>query len=96
MYLVSATPTKLQVGVSLSEVTHSSSFKCVQTFFYCSVLAKPVNCHVFGLLAVPDLPLCLGVLKHRAPLAMDFYLCGAILNVKVFCFGAIPDIMLIV
>jgi len=42
--------------------------------------------------AVPDLPLCLGVLKHRAPLArgrevylptkslftMDFCLCGAI------------------
>ena len=43
---------------------------------------------------VPDLPLCLGVLKHRAPLArvahfpakkvftMDFYLSGAILNLS--------------
>jgi len=44
---------------------------------------------------VPDLPLCLGVLKHRGPLArgeghlaakknftMDFCLCGAILNLK--------------
>jgi hypothetical protein len=58
---------------------------------------------------VPDLPLCLGVLKHRASLAsgeggahlpvkqistMDFCSCGAILNLKVFCFGAIPDIMI--
>ena len=55
--------------------------------------------------AVPDLPLCLGVLKHRASLArgassscqklftMDFCFCGAILNLKAFCFGAIPDIM---
>jgi hypothetical protein len=58
---------------------------------------------------VPDLPLCLGVLKHRAPLAkegggghlpakqfftVDFCLCGAILNLKAFCFGAIPDIMI--
>jgi hypothetical protein len=25
---------------------------------------------------------------------MDFYLCGAILNLKAFCFGAIPDIMI--
>jgi hypothetical protein len=53
---------------------------------------------------VPDLPLCLGV--HRASLArgshlpakyfftMDFCLCGAILNLKAFCFGAIPDIMI--
>jgi hypothetical protein len=24
---------------------------------------------------------------------MDFCLCGAILNLKAFCFGAIPDIM---
>jgi hypothetical protein len=40
------------------------------------------------------------VFKHRAPLAhlpaktffsMDFCLCGAILNLKAFCFGAIPD-----
>jgi len=55
---------------------------------------------------VPDLPLCLGVLKHRAPLAreegiflpktfyVDFCLCGAILNLKAYCFGAIPDIMI--
>jgi hypothetical protein len=41
---------------------------------------------------VLDLPLCLGVLKHRAPL--DFCLCDAILNLKAFCFGAIPDIMI--
>ena len=56
--------------------------------------------------AVPDLPLCLGVLKHRSSLTrgassscqkqstMDFCLCGAILNLKAFCFGAIPDIMI--
>ena len=25
---------------------------------------------------------------------MDFYLCGAILNLKAFCFGAIPHIMI--
>ena len=58
-----------------------------------------------GKSAVPDLPLCLGVLKHRAPLTrggsscqffftMDFCLCGAILNLKALCFGAIPDIMI--
>ena len=50
-----------------------------------------------------DLPLCLGVLKHRASLThrpaknictMVFCLCGAILNLKAFCFGAIPDIMI--
>ena len=48
------------------------------------------------------------MLKHRVPLAsrwggiflpkifftMDFCLCGAILNLKAFCFGAIPDIMI--
>ena len=47
----------------------------------------------------------IGVLKHRTPLAreggifltifffltMDFCLCGAILNLKAFYFGAIPD-----
>jgi len=56
--------------------------------------------------AMPDLPLCLGVLKHRASLirgassscqqkfTMDFCLCGAILNLKAFCFGAIPNIMI--
>ena len=26
---------------------------------------------------------------------MDFCLCGAILNLKAFCFGAIPDIMML-
>jgi hypothetical protein len=25
---------------------------------------------------------------------MDFCLCGAILNLKAFCFGAIPDIII--
>ena len=25
---------------------------------------------------------------------MDFYLCSAILNLKAFCFGTIPDIMI--
>jgi hypothetical protein len=49
------------------------------------------------------------VLKHRAPLArgggghlpanfcfvtMDFCLCGAILNLKAYCFGANPDKMI--
>ena len=56
---------------------------------------------------MPDLPLCLDVLKHRASLArggwhlpvnlfftIDFCLCGTILNLKAFCFGAIPDIMI--
>ena len=55
---------------------------------------------------MPDLPLCLDVFKHRAPLAsggwhlpanlfftIDFCLCGTILNLKAFYFGAIPDIM---
>jgi hypothetical protein len=62
-------------------------------------------CWCVCMCAVPDLPLCLGVFKHRASLArgphlpakifftMDFCLiCGAILNLKAFCFGAIPDI----
>ena len=50
---------------------------------------------------VPDLPLWLGVLKHMVrwprgwgdlPFSMmDFCLCGAILNLKAFCFGAVPD-----
>jgi len=50
-------------------------------------------------LTVPDLPMCLGLLKHRAPLAkgggifyllanffftMDFCLCGAVLDLKAF------------
>jgi hypothetical protein len=49
------------------------------------------------------------MLKHRAPWArgwgggiflpnffhtMDFCLCGVILDLKVFCFGAIPDIII--
>ena len=47
-----------------------------------------------------DLPLCLGVLKHKTkggiflPKKKDFCLCGAILNLNAFCFGAVPDIML--
>jgi hypothetical protein len=51
--------------------------------------------------SVPDLPLCLGVFRHRGTnlpvkifLTMDFGLYGAILNLKAFCFGAIPDIMI--
>jgi hypothetical protein len=56
--------------------------------------------------AVPDLPLCLGVLKHMTPLdrgpislpiclfTMDFCLCDSILNLKAFCFGAISNIMI--
>ena len=57
---------------------------------------------------MPDLSLCLCVLKHRASLAggwggiflpkyffaMDFSLFGAILSLKAFCFGAIPDIVI--
>ena len=58
---------------------------------------------------MPNLPLCLGVLKHTASLVsggrgdhlpaknkitMDFCLCGAILNLKAFYFGAIPDLMI--
>ena len=54
---------------------------------------------------MPDLPLCLCVHKQRATLArgpspcktnyvMDFSLCGAILDLKAFCFGGIPDIMI--
>jgi hypothetical protein len=68
------------------------------------------NNSIFGdSYAVPDLLLCLGVLKHRARwpgggggssscqaifFTMDFCLCGAILNLMAFCFGAIPDIMI--
>ena len=51
--------------------------------------------------SVPDLPLCLGVFRHRGTnlpvkifLTMDFGLYGAVLNLKAFCFGAIPDIMI--
>ena len=36
MYLVSATPTKLQAGVSLSEVTHSSSLFYHYVLFFFS------------------------------------------------------------
>ena len=43
--------------------------------------------------------LFLGVLKHRIPFSrgpifLDFCLCGAILNLKAVCFGAIPYIMI--
>lgn len=56
------------------------------------------------MLPVPDLPLCLSV--HRTPMdreepiflpfcfTMDICLCGVILNLKAFCSGAIPDIMI--
>ena len=54
--------------------------------------------------SVPDLPLCLGVprwpgggeahLPANKFFTMDFCLCGAILNFKAFCFGAISDIMI--
>ena len=50
--------------------------------------------------SVPDIPLYLGVLKHRVArvgaiflpifFMMDFCLYGIILNYKAFCFGAIP------
>jgi len=54
---------------------------------------------------VPDLPLCLGVRTGpRWPgdpsscqkyfFTMDFCLCGAILKLKEFCFGTIPEIMI--
>ena len=53
--------------------------------------------------SVPDLPLCLST-GPRWPggfiflpsncFTMDLCLCGAILNLKAFCFGAIPDIMI--
>ena len=59
-----------------------------------------MDCCFSELTPVPDLPLCLGVLKHRAPwppifLPTKFFydgflLCDAILNLKAFCFGAIP------
>jgi hypothetical protein len=70
-----------------------------------STQRKPLTCRKS--LTVLDLPLCLGVLKHWASLArggahlpaknfftMDFGLCGAILNLKALCFGAIHDIMI--
>ena len=73
-------------------------------FIHCSndINNKP-NLPMPLLAPVPDLPLCL---EHRAPLArgliflpiffftMDFCLCGAILNLKAFCFGVITDIMI--
>ena len=49
---------------------------------------------ILVLLLVPDIPLYLGVLKHRIPsschfsFTIDFCLFDAILNLKVFCFGA--------
>jgi hypothetical protein len=59
-----------------------------------------VACGIY-VTAVPDLLLCSGV--QQGPVCqggggkffkMDFCLCGAILNLKAFCFGAIPDIMI--
>jgi hypothetical protein len=32
--------------------------------------------------------------KKKKIVTMDFFLFGAILNLKAFCFGAIPDIMI--
>jgi hypothetical protein len=67
---------------------------------------RPLLFLLFLLCKVISAVLCLGMLKHRAPLAtgahlpanffftVDFYLCYAILNLKAFCFGAIPDIMI--
>ena len=52
---------------------------------------------------MPDLSLCLSTgprlpwgphLPAKKVFTMDFCLCGAILNLKAFCFGAIPDIMI--
>jgi hypothetical protein len=69
-------------------------------------LNKPHTKKKCIILSFPDLPLCLGGLKHRAPLARGAFLpakknfynaynaCGAILKLKAFCFGAIPDIMI--
>jgi hypothetical protein len=36
----------------------------------------------------------LGNLPANFFLTMDFCLCGAILNLKAFCFGVIPDIII--
>ena len=46
-----------------------------------------------------ELSLCLSVLGGYLPaqkkeFTMDFCLCGANLNLKAFCIGAIPDIMI--
>jgi hypothetical protein len=44
-----------------------------------------------------DLQVCLSTGPHlpaKTFFTMDFCLCGAILNLKAFCFGAIPDIMI--
>ena len=52
---------------------------------------------------MPDLSLCLSTgprlpwgphVPAKKVFTMDFCLCGAILNLKAFCFGAIPDIMI--
>ena len=55
---------------------------------------------------VPDLPMCLSTgpgwpgeghlsaKKKKKPITVDFCLCYVILNLKAFCFGAIPDIMI--
>jgi hypothetical protein len=72
-------------------------------------MSRMWNVVIYPCCTVPDLPLCLGVLKHRVPLTrggggghfpankiftMDVCLCGAILNLKAFCFGTIPDIII--
>jgi hypothetical protein len=75
--------------------THRTKDRVTQT-----PLIKGYICHA-STYAVPDLPLWLDVIKHRVPLArgpsfctMYICLCGAILNLKAFCFRAIPDIMI--
>ena len=83
-------------------------------YLVCQILQASVGCQFFiapsffsnddYAYAVPDLPLCLGVLKQRAPLArevgpsscqkyffpVDFSLCGAIYNFKI-CWACMPD-----
>jgi hypothetical protein len=68
------------------------NYVCVMSFICIFIFSFCISCAY----SVPDLPLCLGVLEHRAPLArvahlpakkkitMDFCLCGAILNLKAF------------
>ena len=93
------------IKFQLSVLVYSST-KRTSSSSYWKLTCSPHN--IAKILLWPDLPLCLGVLKHKAPLArghiflpetpniftMDFCLCGAILNLKVFCFGAIPDMMI--
>ena len=70
--------------------THKTKDRVTQTS-----LIKGYICHA-STYALSDLSLCLGV-PIFLPIfffTMDFCLCGAILNLKAFCFGAIPDIMI--